>query len=327
MLFLSAETAAAIRSLDEHWDGNGMPDRLKGAEIPVLARILCLAQTAEVFHAAGGVKAVRGVARRRRGRWFDPAAVDALLRVCGDRPFWRSLEHADVSTWEPVDQVLVADAERLDAIAEAFARVIDAKSPFTASHSARVAEVATGIGDVLGLGADERRDLRRAALLHDVGKLAISNLILDKPGRLTDAEYAIVKEHPGHSREILERAPCFRPIAQVAANHHERLDGSGYPRGLDGADLDLAMRVLAVADVYEALTADRPYRGPMPPGQALEIIAKDVPHGLDPRVFAALEEFVGGAMPPGVLTLASPAPISATAARGRSARTPLPHRP
>ena len=123
MLLLSAETSAAIRSLDEHWDGRGQPDGLHGEQIPLLARLLCLAQTAEVFHAEGGVKAVRGVARRRRGRWFDPTVVDALLRVCGDRPFWRSLEHADISGWEPADQLLVADAERLDGIAEAFARV------------------------------------------------------------------------------------------------------------------------------------------------------------------------------------------------------------
>ena len=162
-----------------------------------------------------------------------------------------------------------------------------------------------------------------------MGKLAISNLILDKPGRLTGDEYAKVKDHPGYSREILERAPCFRPIAELAANHHERLDGTGYPRGLHADDLDLPMRVLGVADVYEALTADRPYRGPMPVEQALAIMRRDVPGRLDPRAFAALEQLVGPteAVPPGVLTIAPPAPVSATAARGRSARTQQPRRP
>ena len=106
MLYLTEETAAAIRSLDEHWDGRGMPDGLRGDEIPLLARILCLAQTAEIFHAAGGVKAVRTVAKRRRGRWFDPALVDALLRVCRDAGFWRTLEDPDVSGWEPADLLL-----------------------------------------------------------------------------------------------------------------------------------------------------------------------------------------------------------------------------
>ena len=307
MLYLTEETAAAIRSLDEHWDGRGMPDGQRGDEIPLLARILCLAQTAEIFHAAGGVKAVRTVAKRRRGRWFDPALVDALLRVCRDAAFWRTLEDPDVSGWEPVDLLLVADDERLDRIAEAFARVIDAKSPFTASHSQRVAEIAVGIGDGLGFDAVARRDLRRAGLLHDVGKLAISNLILDKPGKLTHDEFTLIKQHPVFTREILERAPCFAPIADLAANHHERLDGTGYPRGLAGADLGLPMRVLAVADVYEALTADRPYRGPLPVEQALGIVAREVPDRLDRDAVRALERYLGRVpepLPPGVLTIA-----------------------
>ena len=235
MLYLSEATAAAIRSLDEHWDGRGLPDGLRGEEIPLLARILCLAQTVEIFHAAGGVDAARAVARRRRGRWFDPALVDALPAIWRDRAFWRTLEQPDVSGWEPADLLLRADDDRLDRIAEAFARVIDAKSPFTARHSERVAEIAVGIGGILGFDPETQRDLRRAGLLHDIGKLAISNRILDKPGKLTEAEFAAIKRHPAHSLEILARAPCFAAIAALAANHHERIDGSGYPRGLGDA--------------------------------------------------------------------------------------------
>ena len=326
MLYLTEETACAIRSLDEHWDGRGMPDGLAGEEIPLLARVLCLAQTAEVFYAAGGIKAARAVAKRRRGRWFDPALVDALLAVCRDAAFWTTLERPDVSGWEPADLLMVADDVRLDRIAEAFARVIDAKSPFTARHSERVAEIAVAIGDALGFDAVTRRDLRRAGLLHDVGKLAISNLILDKPGKLTAAEYALVKEHPVHSLEILQRAPCFASIAALAANHHERIDGTGYPRGLGGDDLDMPMRVLAVADVYEALTADRPYRGPLPVEKALHIVALEVPGRLDREAFAALERVLGrrtDPLAPGVLTIApAPAPAAPPArARQRALRT------
>ena len=307
MLYLSEETAAAIRSMDEHWDGRGMPDGLRGEQIPLLARILCLAQTVEIFHAAGGVEAARTVARRRRGRWFDPALVDALLVVSRDRSFWRTLGQPDVSGWEPAELMLRADDARLDRIAEAFARVIDAKSPFTARHSERVAEIAVGIGGVLRFDAGAQRDLRRAGLLHDVGKLAISNLILDKPGRLTEPEFARVREHPAHSLEILQRAPCFATIAALAANHHERIDGSGYPRGLAAEELDLPMRVLALADVYEALTAELPYRGALPAGDALEILSRDVPGRLDRGAFAALESYVGrrpDPLAPGVLTIA-----------------------
>jgi HD-GYP domain-containing protein (c-di-GMP phosphodiesterase class II) len=293
MLFLSEQTAVAIRSLDEHWDGRGMPDGLRGEEIPLAARILCLAQTVEVFHAAGGVNAARAVARRRRGRWFDPGLVDAFLSICADRGFWAGLEVPDVSEWEPPDLTLAGDDARLDRIAEAFARVIDAKSPFTARHSQGVADIADGIAAVLAFDGDERRRLRRAALLHDIGKLAISNLILDKPGKLTGAEFAAIKTHPTHTLRILERAPCFSELAELAANHHEKLDGSGYPRSLGADDLDLPMRVLTVADVFEALTADRPYRAPLPVDEALGIIGRDVPGRLDADVVRALEVHLG----------------------------------
>ena len=297
MLFLSEPTALAIRSLDEHWDGRGMPDGLRGEEIPLAARILCLAQTVEVFHSAGGLKAARAVAKRRRGGWFDPALVDAFLAFCGDRDFWEALESPNVSSWEPPDLALAGDDERLDRIAQAFARVIDAKSPFTARHSERVAEIADGIATSLGFDPIGRRILLRAGLLHDIGKLAVSNQILDKPGKLTDEEFRAIKTHPVHTLRILERAPCFAELADLAANHHEKLDGSGYPRSLDACDLDLPMRVLAVADIYEALTADRPYRPPLPPEEALGIIARDVPDKLDPDVLGGLEAHLAGPAP------------------------------
>jgi HD-GYP domain-containing protein (c-di-GMP phosphodiesterase class II) len=193
MLFLSEETAAAIRSLDEHWDGRGLPDGLRGEEIPVAARIACIAQTIEAFHARGGVKAAREIVKRRRGRWFDPSLADAFMRFCDDAEFWTQLEACDISQWEPPDFAIVADDARLDRIAEAFARVIDAKSPFTARHSQRVAEIADGIASVLDFDADQRRTMRRAALLHDIGKLAISNRILDKPDKLSDEEFHAIQ--------------------------------------------------------------------------------------------------------------------------------------
>ncbi len=295
MLFLSERTARAIRSLDEHWDGRGMPDGLRGEEIPIEARIACLSQTVEVFHRNGGIRAARSVARRRRGSWFDPQLVDAFLGFCGDSDFWATMETPDVSPWEPAELALSADEARLDRIASAFARVIDAKSPFTARHSERVAELSDGAAAMLGFDTEDRRTLRRAALLHDIGKLAVSNRILDKPGRLSDAEFAAIKAHPLYTKRILERAPCFSAFAELAANHHEKLDGSGYPLGLTDAELDLPMRVLAVSDIYEALTAKRPYRNPLPPEAALEIIDRDIPQKLDAQVRDALDAHLSAA--------------------------------
>jgi HD-GYP domain-containing protein (c-di-GMP phosphodiesterase class II) len=293
MLGLEPETADAIRALDEHWDGGGQPRGLRAQEIPLLGRILCLAQTLEIFHAAGGVRAAWRVARRRSGRWFDPALVDALGTVLEDAEFWSSLARAEVGAWEPVDRVLTADDARLDAIAAAFAAVVDAKSPWTYRHSDRVCLIVIGLANAFGVDVQTQRDLRRAALLHDIGKLAISNRILDKPAPLTGAEFATVREHPVITERILARVPGCERLAATAGAHHERLDGSGYPRGLSAAELTLPARLLAVADVYEALTSARPYRPARSSQEALSIIRDDVPERLDAEILAALERLLG----------------------------------
>jgi HD-GYP domain-containing protein (c-di-GMP phosphodiesterase class II) len=292
MVGLPERTADAIRALDEHWDGRGQPRGLAGDEIPLLGRILCLAQTAEIFYSAGGADGACGVAARRRGRWFDPELVAALGTIRDDDAFWASLAEPDLRRWEPADQLLTVDADREIEIASAFAAVIDAKSPWTYHHSDRTSLIATNIGALLGFDRGELEDMRRVGLLHDIGKLAVSNRILDKPGALTTAEYERVKEHPLFTQWVLERVSCFRDIAPVAGAHHERLDGGGYPRGLAAADLTIPMRVLAVADVYEALTAERPYRHALEDEDALDLMRRDVPTRLDPDAFSALQRVV-----------------------------------
>lgn len=291
-LGFSEATADAIRSLDEHWDGHGQPQGRSGEQIPLAARIMCLAQTMEVFHAARGLDIAYRVAARRTGQWFDPALVKALQSFRGDHLFWQSLRAPDVSAVEPPDRVLTADEDRLDQIAEGFAAVIDAKSPWTHEHCDRVCAIAVGIARVLGFDEPDLRELRRAALLHDIGKLSISNRILDKPGPLTEEERARFQSHPLLAEQILGRVPSFGGLAALASAHHERLDGRGYPRGLAGAELTRSMRVLAVADVYEALISDRPYRAAFSPREALDLMSADVPSGLDPEVFAALKSAI-----------------------------------
>jgi HD-GYP domain-containing protein (c-di-GMP phosphodiesterase class II) len=290
----SEATADAIRALDEHWDGRGQPHGLRGTEIPLAGRILCLSQTVEVFHATRGERAACQVAVRRSGQWFDPELVEALLAFRGDTGFWASLAEPDVSAVEPPDRVLTADEDLLDRIAEAFAQVVDAKSAWTYEHGDRVYAIALAIASQLGFDGPALRDLGRASLLHDIGKLAISNQILDKPGPLTEAEFAKLKSHPVLTERVLERVPSLGEIAQIASAHHERLDGGGYPRGLAGNQLTMPMRVLAVADVFSALTADRPYRSAYSSDHALELMRADVPRRLDGDAFAALEMLVVG---------------------------------
>jgi HD-GYP domain-containing protein (c-di-GMP phosphodiesterase class II) len=236
------------------------------------------------------------VAIKRSGRWFDPELVEALGRFRADREFWDFLDVADIVALEPPDRLLDADESRMDRIAHGFARIIDAKSPWTHRHSERACTIATGIGSLLGFDGTSVRDLARAARLHDIGKLAISNRILDKPGRLDDVEFAQVKAHPLVSQRILERVPGFSELAPLAGAHHERLDGTGYPRGLMADELTMPMRVLAVADVYEALTAERPYRSTYTAAQAFAIMRREVPRRLDPDAFAALEALLAAGL-------------------------------
>jgi HD-GYP domain-containing protein (c-di-GMP phosphodiesterase class II) len=276
MLGFNQAMREAIRTLDEHWNGHGMPEGLSGTAIPLLGRIVGLAQSVEVFAGGFGVDAAIAIAIERRGRWFDPALVDALESFADDDGFWaqvlgRSPER-HLAALEPEDQVLIADEERLDDIARAFARVIDAKSPFTYLHSERVAELAVTIGRRLHFDEVGLKDLRRAGLLHDIGKLGVSTLILDKPDRLTERERAEIRVHPAYTQRILERVTAFAGIVEIASAHHERLDGKGYHLGLPAERLSPMSRALAVADVYEALTADRPYRRGLPRNEAVAIL-------------------------------------------------------
>lgn len=294
MLEMTDDTAAAIHALDEHWDGLGVPLGLAGEEIPLLARIACLAQTVEIFHARHGLQAALGVARERAGRWFDPDLVRALQSTRADGAFWAGLNAGDArvrtAALEPADRVLTADDERLDRIAQAFARVIDAKSPYTFRHSEGVATYADAVGRVMGFGPDALRDLRRAALLHDVGKLGVSNRILDKPGKLTEQEFAVVRRHPEHTYQILARVARFRALAETAASHHERMDGRGYHRGIPAGGLPVPARILAVADVCDALSAERPYRAALPRERVLQIMRADAGTAFCTDCFAALEQ-------------------------------------
>ena len=285
-------TADAIRSLDEHWSGEGFPRGLRGDAIPLLARIANLAQTIDILHRARGLGGALDVIRDRRGSWFDPRLVDVVVKWKRDAAWWETLDdHAApdaVVAVEPVTYVRRVDDSGLDRVASAFAEIIDAKSPYTFRHSSNVARIACQLARAMGLDDVTEHRLQRAGLLHDIGKLGVSSRILEKPGKLDAVERAEIERHPAYSWEILSRVGAFASFARLAAVHHEKLDGSGYPWKLTAADLDTPMRILVVADMYEALTADRPYRAGLTHEAALAILERDAPVKVCAAVVSAL---------------------------------------
>jgi putative nucleotidyltransferase with HDIG domain len=295
MVGLDERGVDGIRSINEHWDGGGIPDGIAGEEIPLLARIMSIAQAVEVELTRGGAQHALEVLQSRAGTWFDPSLAADLVLAASAPDFWEGLDgegdmHAVLAPLEPGDRLIVADETRMDRVAEAFARVIDAKSPYTARHSDGVARFAVLIAERLGFEPRDVRDLRRAGLLHDIGKLGVSSRILDKPGKLDDDEWKQMRRHPELTARILGQVEQLRDLAAMAAAHHERLDGRGYHLGLTAEQLSPSARVLAVADVAEALSADRPYRAGLAPDVVLDIIGKDAGTALDADAFVALRE-------------------------------------
>ena len=288
----SEAVAQGILDLDEHWDGSGQPQGLVGRDISRFGQIALLAQVVDVFFMRGGAEAALAEVSERAGRWFDPTLIALIEGLRGQEGFWRTLRandlHEQVMALEPQALARAVDEDYLDDIAAGFAQVVDAKSPFTAGHSDRVALFADLIAEEMGHAPERRRWLKRAALLHDIGKLGVSNSVLDKNGKPDEDEWAEIKRHPELGRVILGKIEAFRDMAGIAGDHHEKLDGRGYPRGIKADSIDLDTRIVTVADIFDALTADRPYRKAMPVSVAFEIMEKEVGTGLDADVFAAL---------------------------------------
>lgn len=284
--------AQAIHSLDEHWDGGGYPDGLRGIEIPLFSRIMNLAQTLDVFRTHRNPEAAIEVVQSRAKRWFDPGLVKAAASLAKAGRLWNesdevgAIDHA--LALEPEDRRLVADDQTVENICQAFAEIIDAKSPFTYRHSNGVADAAVAIARHFSLSEEDTTFMRRAALLHDIGKLSVPNTILEKPGALDAGEWEVVKRHPYYSHEILRRIPGFEDLSEVAAAHHEKLDGSGYFRHLRASQISREARILVVADIFDALSAKRPYREAMPLEKVFGIMRKDAPRALDGDCVEAL---------------------------------------
>ncbi len=292
MMRFSESVASGILDLDEYWNGKGKPVGLKGKEIALNARIGLIAQVVDVFHTSAGQVAAKKEVTRRAGTWFDPDLVKVFGKIAEDPAFWATLAAPDLKETviamagdEDTDGI---DEDYLDDVAAAFAEVVDSKSPFTSGHSKRVALFTDMIAEEMGIREDQRRFLKRVALLHDIGKLGVSNQILDKPGRPDDSEWASIRSHPALSEQILSKITAFKDLSRIAGAHHERLDGKGYPNGLRGDEICLETRIVTTADIFDALTADRPYRAAMPVSQALGIMERDIGTALDPDCFRAI---------------------------------------
>ncbi|ATW04415.1 HD domain-containing protein [Sphingorhabdus sp. YGSMI21] len=295
-LRFSEDVAEAISHLDEHWDGGGLPLGIAGSDIHLGGRIALLAQVADVFYSARGRDAALAEIRNRAGSWLDPQLCALFEKLSEASGFWDELALDDLpeQLWalEPAAQDIVVDEDYLDDISAAFGQVIDAKSPFTAGHSKRVGLIADRIAEKLGLDDHRRRVLRRAATLHDVGKLGVSSAILEKPGKLDAEEWQAMQDHAEHTTNILSQIGVMSEMAMIAGSHHERLDGKGYPLGLDERSIAMESRIITVADIYDALTADRPYRAAMPPERAMAILQDEVGKAVDGQCFSALQAVI-----------------------------------
>jgi putative nucleotidyltransferase with HDIG domain len=291
---LSEATADGIASLDEHWDGKGQPAGLRKKEIPLLSRFMLIAQTLDVYFTAYGAPKAMEVVRQRSGTWFDPELVKAANGLNTRNLLWPFLsgpEAYDVAlSMEPEPKEMEENDETYRAICVAFGQIVDSKSPFTFSHSEMVAKVAVAIGKKMSLNSRRLDILRNAALLHDLGKMAVSNEILEKQGDLDKDEWRVMRLHPFYTWKILHAIPRFGELSEIAASHHEKLDGSGYFRGLSSKQLSLEARILGVAEVFDSMVARTPYREALAKEATIPALRREGRDRLDPDCVAALEE-------------------------------------
>jgi HD-GYP domain-containing protein (c-di-GMP phosphodiesterase class II) len=270
----------AVGAAYEQWDGRGWPGNLRGEDVPLAARIAQVAEFAEVAHRVGGLDQVRTLGERRWLGQLDPRIVGVLIADSG-------LILADldqVQTWDAVvdaepSLAVVLTEERFDSALEAVANFVDLKSPYFLGHARAVASLVEGAATQLGMHADEVRTIRRAALVHGWGRLGVSNAIWDKGGPLGAGEWERVRMHPYLAERMLRQSAALAPLGSIAVQLRERLDGSGYPRGLSGSAISRPARILAAADAYQAMREPRPHREALSADQASDELRGEVRAG------------------------------------------------
>jgi HD-GYP domain-containing protein (c-di-GMP phosphodiesterase class II) len=285
--------------LTERWDGKGPLRRAKADGIPLPMRIVHVAVDATLQRLLGGEERAVRLARERAGGGLDPEVgaclsddAEEILALDPETSAWD-----EVLACEPHPH-LILEGEAIERALGAMGSFADLISPYLAGHSTGVAELAATAAKRCRLGAAEATAVRRAALVHDLGRVAIGARTWQKPGPLTADEWEQVRLHPYHTERVLSRSPFLSALVPVARAHHERLDGSGYHRGAVGAELALPARVLAAADAYHAMIEPRPHREALPAEHAAETLAKEATAGwLDPEVVAVVAEAAGQPVP------------------------------
>src|SRR5258708_25557880 len=269
-----------VGSAYERWDGRGWPGSVGGTDIPVASRIAQLAEFVEVAHRVGGVDASASLARERSGKQFDPMLADLVEREASD--ILAGVEA--VQTWDAGITAEPAPAGSLpegDLGSKLFgvANFLDLKSPYMLGHSGVVADLAVAAGSALSLPEGDLRSLRRAGLVIGFGRLGVSHAIWDKPGPLGPGEWERVRMQPYFTERMLRQSAALAPLGALGAQHRERLDGSGYPRGISGRSISRAGRVLGAADAYQAMREPRPHRPALPADQAARELRAEVRSG------------------------------------------------
>ncbi|MEX2598146.1 MAG: HD domain-containing phosphohydrolase, partial [Dehalococcoidia bacterium] len=294
-LGMNEAVQAGLMSIFEQWDGKGMPNGTRGKAIPLVSRIVYLTSFLEVFHQMGGRDAAVRLAKARRGKAFDPQVVDAFTAVSSSERFWEGLEQESiwntVLSLEPHPGPWLAGGDEVETVALALADFADLKSPYTVSHSRTVADAAVGIARRMRLPEDEIAVVRRGALVHDIGLVGVPSFVLNKPqASLTPAEWEQFRLHPYYSERVLSRVPTLGPVAAAVGQHHERMDGSGYYKGVPGASIPLGSRIIAVADAFCELTQGTAANEALEPSEALEAMAGTSRHSLYAEACQALAD-------------------------------------
>ena len=249
-----------------------------------LASVIHLADKAAVMFDRPGrvlntLTEVADIIGQYSGMEFDPDAVSAFNSLSKSEYVWMDLKYDPWMVFNEAGLNEPVSLERTASLTEVMSKIVDYRSSFTAMHSAGVAASAVALAMLTGMNSDERLMMKIAGYLHDIGKLVVPKSILEKPGKLTDEEFNIIKEHPYYTKAILKNVKGFETIAHWAGNHHEKISGKGYPYHFAGSDLDTGDRIMSVADIFTAITEIRPYRDGMDKDQAMKVMRENVEYG------------------------------------------------